>query len=111
MRAIVPDQNDSGLGFYQGSTDGVYNSYPNRGFNRPRCPEIPEITRRVFNKHFFRCEDPYKCHYDPARPLIYNLEYSTTCPTDPPEKDTFLNVKILILFIVFLILYIMFTHR
>lgn len=67
---------DSGLGFNQGSVEGVYNQYSYKGFHRPQVPEIDRGLRRRFNLRGFRgsreyscaggSSDSYRCHYDPA---------------------------------------------
>lgn len=63
---------DHGLGFGQGSTQGVYNVYSKCGFHRPQHPEFSRSERRRFNKRGYRgsqgyysCDNPYQCHYDP----------------------------------------------
>lgn len=71
----MPDINDdNGLGFGQGSLDGMFNQYyTSYGFHRPRHPEVDRGLRNRFNLKGFRgsyqyntCSNPYKCHYDPA---------------------------------------------
>lgn len=63
---------DHGLGFGQGSTNGVHSSSSSCGFHRPQHPEFPRNLRRRFNMRGYRgsenyssCENPYMCHYDP----------------------------------------------
>lgn len=65
-------QDDSGLGFGMGSTQGVFNSYKRRGFLRPELPNVDRAARRSFNLRGYRgarekwaCGWPYACHYDP----------------------------------------------
>lgn len=68
----MPHQDDAGLGFGMGSTQGVFNTYGRRGFLRPELPPIDRATRRQFNLRGYRgarenwgCGWPYACHYDP----------------------------------------------
>ena len=57
------DKSDNGLGFMQGSTDGVYNQYYTNMCNRQPLPEISRSQRNKFNLK--GCNTAYKCHYDP----------------------------------------------
>ena len=73
LLAWPPQRDDNGLGFEQGSTDGVFNTYTRRGFHRPQLPVTDRATRRRFNLRGYRgaqsnwaCGWPYACHYDPA---------------------------------------------
>ncbi len=61
--ADVNDYTDSGLGFMQGSTDGVYNQYYAGNCNKKRLPESTKLQRREFN--LTKCNSAYRCHYDP----------------------------------------------
>lgn len=66
----LPNNSDNGLGFGQGSTDGVYNQYPRGGFHRPLSHSMPEfdtLDRRNFNRNFAGKCDSYKCTYDPDK--------------------------------------------
>ena len=72
MIAHAPRTDDNGLGFTQGSTAGVMNTYAHRGFQRPQLPEIDTATRRKFNFRGYRGAMnnwssgwPYACNYDP----------------------------------------------
>lgn len=67
----IPHNYDNGLGFGQGSVDGVYNQYYRGGFHRPQHPEVDRGIRRRFNLRGFRGSmrydskcNPYRCHYD-----------------------------------------------
>ncbi len=77
------DKSDNGLGFMQGSTDGVYNQYYTTQCNRTLRPEISRTKRNKFN--LVGCNSAYKCHYNPY-PLEndnYNeLEYNNLDNTD-----------------------------
>jgi hypothetical protein len=70
--AWLPHNDDTGLGFMQGSTQGVFNTYGKRGFLRPELPVVDREVRRRFNLRGYRgaregwsCGWPYACHYDP----------------------------------------------
>lgn len=54
---------ENGLGFQQGSTDGVYNQYYTGGFHRPQRPEYTRDERNAFNLK--GCNKAYKNFYDP----------------------------------------------
>ena len=84
--AWLPHNDDNGLGFGQGSTDGVRNTYGRRGFHRPQLPEVDRATRRRFNLRGYRgaesnwgCGWPYACHYDPEP--FYQEKKVTPNPT------------------------------
>jgi hypothetical protein len=70
--AWLPHQDDTGLGFGQGSTQNIFNTYNKRGFLRPQLPVLDRNIRRRFNLRGYRgardawsCGWPYACHYDP----------------------------------------------
>ena len=77
---------DNGLGFGQGSTDGIYNQYPRGGFHRPQTKEFNMNDRRQFNNGV-AC-DSYSCHYNPETldDIRYHESIEYTCTT-PTEKN------------------------
>jgi hypothetical protein len=73
--ATLPHNIDEqGLGFGQGSTDGVLNTYPRGGFHRRSLPPPSRSARRRFNMRSYRGTNNNNClgltltnacHYDP----------------------------------------------
>ena len=97
MYVWLPDQSDSGLGFGQGSTGGVFNTYKKRGFLRPELPPIDRATRRLFNLRGYRgslenysCGWPYTCHYDPDP---FYRENSSTMTSDDNVWEPHLHLS------------------
>ncbi len=96
FKATIPDKYDSGLGFQQGSTDGVYNNYSSCGFHRPQHPEFPRNLRRRFNllgyrgsENYGACLSAYKCHYDPDP--FFDEEIPTNLRDDYEYQNEYQN--------------------
>lgn len=71
FNAASDGADDNGLGFGQGSTAGVLNTYAKRGIHRPELQPTSRQLRRRFNLRGYRgtnrnCGSAYACHYDPA---------------------------------------------
>jgi len=84
----LPDNYDSGLGFGQGSVDGLYNSYYRGGFHRPQHPH-PEFDRDVRNTFNLKnnCYEN-RCRYDPEPHFdnITNQDDTSQSEVDIPHS-------------------------
>ena len=111
---ITPPEEDNGLGFMQGSTDGVVNTYGKRGFHRPGAPESSREERDHFNlrdrqygcRNFF--ESPYACHYDPSPPTP--MEQPPVIPA-PEEPNAWKELRVFVLLMAVLLLWWSFGQR
>lgn len=65
-------EDENGLGFGLGSTDGVVNQYAYRGFHRERLAESKKVDRDALSMR--NCKGAYKCHFDPE----YDIRKHTT---------------------------------
>ena len=107
---ITPPEEDNGLGFMQGSTDGVVNTYGKRGFHRPGAPQPTREDRDHFNlrdmqygcRNFFN--SPYACHYDPFPPALPATVEQPLLPL-PKKPDAWKELRVFVLVMAVLLLW------
>lgn len=101
--AKTPYIDDNGLGFTQGSTGGVLNTYYRGGFHRPQLPEFSLKDRNAFNLRSYRgtsnsctgsfIRNPYACHYDPKPYFdegeVSSLRENKKIAVSSSQKSTF----------------------
>ena len=107
---ISPPEEDNGLGFLQGSTDGVVNTYGKRGFHRRGAPMASRQDRERMNLHDceYGCHNffttPYACHYDPSPSIdLEEPEEITEIVKEAPRGLSFSKMILILLVVIALV--------